>query len=114
MPTSSNTDLDLDTTIELKKEIKEPSMYNAFILNDDYTPMDFVVSILLSVFNKDMNEAMHIMVEAHKSDSALVDVYTNEIANEKKIRAERFAQAEGYPLLFKVEKVPENKPPFTP
>jgi ATP-dependent Clp protease adaptor protein ClpS len=74
-----------------------------FFYNDDFTSMDFVVDVLQLVFNKGNAEAYQIMMQVHKSDRAVVGVYTRDIARTKAITAVEMARKAGYPL--KVEAV---------
>ena len=62
-----NNDLDRGVLLETKPKTKKPSMYNVLLLNDDYTPMEFVVLVLESVFNKKQEEATQIMLHVHKN-----------------------------------------------
>lgn len=88
-----------------KIEIREPKMYKVIIYNDDFTPMDLVVEILEQVFNKTKEEAVRLMLGVHNSTSAVVGVYTKDIAKTKAAAATDMARKEGYPL--KIEAVEE-------
>lgn len=79
-------------------------MYKVLLLNDDYTPMDFVVQILQVVFNKDTEEAMRIMLDVHKSGSGLCGVYTFEIAETKVTQVMTAARQAQHPLQCIMEK----------
>ena len=67
--------------------LKHPSKYMVFILNDDYTSMEFVVEILMSIFHKTSQEAEAIMIEVHKEEKGLCGIYSHEIAENQKIMA---------------------------
>ncbi|MEO1953962.1 MAG: ATP-dependent Clp protease adaptor ClpS [Campylobacterales bacterium] len=90
----------LDNDLDLKEDIKVkfPKKYKVFILNDDYTSMDFVVDILMSVFRKSYEEAEAIMLEVHKKDKGLCGVYTHEIAQTKVMQVITRAKDNGFPL----------------
>ena len=93
------------TDYELFEEviIKHPKMYKVFILNDDYTSMDFVIDILISIFHKTYEQAQSIMLEVHKKDKGLCGVYTHEIAETKVMQVTKKAQDSGFPLKAVME-----------
>ena len=84
-------------------ELKEPSKYRVILHNDDYTPMDFVVDILMSIFSKSFEEAEIIMWRVHEKGSAVCGVYTFEIAETKVEQVKMKAREMGYPLLATLE-----------
>lgn len=84
-------------------EVQEPSMYNVIFLNDDYTPMDIVVAILVAVFQKQENEALDLMMQVHTKGRAIVGTYTHDIASTKQAQSLGFAKKQGFPLQVKVE-----------
>lgn len=90
---------------ELSEEvmIKHPKKYKVFILNDDYTSMDFVVDILMTIFHKSYEQAENIMLEVHKKDRGLCGVYTHEIAETKVIQVIKKAKDNGFPLKATME-----------
>lgn len=88
-------------------KLKIPRRYKVLIYNDDFTPMDFVVMILQTIFDKEYQEAVRLMMNVHKGNFAVVGLYTKDIAQTKAADAMQQARAEGYPL--KLEAVPEEK-----
>ena len=96
---ATNIELELDQEIM----IKHPKRYKVFILNDDYTSMDFVVDILISVFHKSYEQAENIMLEVHKKDRGLCGVYTHEIAETKVMQVIKKAKEGGFPLKATME-----------
>jgi len=86
-----------------KVMIKHPKKYKVYILNDDYTSMDFVVDILMSVFHKSYEQAENIMLEVHKKDRGLCGVYTHEIAETKVMQVIKKAKDSGFPLKATME-----------
>ena len=94
------------TDIAVKEKIKtqKPAMYKVFIMNDDYTPMEFVVEILETVFNKDHDEAMRIMLHVHRKGSGLCGVYTFDIAETKVTQVMMAARAAQHPLQCVMER----------
>ena len=87
----------------VETEIKEPSMYRVILHNDDYTPMDFVIDILISVFHKSFDEAEMIMWRVHEKGSAVCGIYTFEIAETKVEHVKMRAREMGFPLLATME-----------
>lgn len=87
--------------------LKEPRRYKVVIYNDDFTTMDFVVKILTTVFFKSENEAETLMMSVHKSGSAVVGIYSYDIALSKVRKATDMARQEGFPLKLTV--LPEDK-----
>lgn len=81
-----------------------PPKYKVYLLNDNYTSMDFVVEILTNVFYKSAEDAENIMLEIHKKERGLCGVYTHEIAETKVIQVERRAKDSGFPLKATMEK----------
>lgn len=84
-------------------KLKYPKKYKVFILNDDYTSMDFVVDILMNVFHKSFKEAENIMLEVHKKDRGLCGIYTHEIAETKVMQVFKQAKANNFPLRATME-----------
>lgn len=89
------------TTVEI--EIIEPKMYHVVLLNDDYTPMDFVIEILMAVFNKDYQQAQSIMLNVHYQQRGIAGTYTHEIATEKMNKTNKIAAMNEYPLQTVIE-----------
>lgn len=87
-----------------EQEVKAPSLYRVFLLNDDYTSMDFVVQVLESVFHKNPVEATQIMLHVHKNGKGLAGVFTREIAETKINSVHAAARKQGFPLKCELEK----------
>lgn len=90
---------------EAKPELKEPSMYKVFLLNDDYTPMEFVVTLLEKLFGMDREKATRIMLLVHSQGKGVCGIYTYEIAETKVAQVNEYAQRHQHPLLCSMEKV---------
>ena len=88
-----------------KPKVKPPSMYRVILVNDDFTPREFVVFVLVSIFRKDHSEARQIMITAHQGGKSLVGVYTYDVATSRVDRARKQATEAGYPLMFYTEEV---------
>ena len=96
-----------DTTTRPKPRTRtrlaRPPLHKVILLNDDYTPRDFVVRVLKAEFRITEDQAHRIMVTAHTRGACVVAVFTQEIAEAKATRATEMARNEGYPLLFTTE-----------
>ena len=96
-------DSDTKTKTRSKTKIALPPLYKVLLLNDDFTPRDFVVRVLKAEFRMSEDQALRVMVTAHTKGSCVVAVFTREIAEDKATRATDMAREEGYPLLFTTE-----------
>jgi ATP-dependent Clp protease adaptor protein ClpS len=92
----------LEEETEIRTE--RPSFFNVFLLNDDYTTMEFVVNILEGTFHKNLTEATQIMLHVHKQGIGLAGVYPREIAETKIESVHRTARENGFPLKCLMEK----------
>jgi len=86
-----------------KVKVSEPPLYKVLLLNDDYTSMDFVVSILEGVFQKSPAEATRIMLQVHNNGSGLCGIYPKGIAEAKLVAVDQRAKQEGFPLKCVME-----------
>jgi ATP-dependent Clp protease adaptor protein ClpS len=84
-------------------ELAEPPMYRVLLLNDDYTPMDFVVMILVNVFHKSPEEAERVMMNVHQQRKGECGVYTFEVAETKVETVKAIAKAQRHPLRCAME-----------
>ncbi len=85
-----------------KAALKPPPMYRVVMLNDDFTPMDFVVEVLMRFFHKSADEAHALMMRVHEKGSAVCGVYTREIAETRVMQVETAARAAGHPLRCEI------------
>ena len=92
-----------DTIIETQKKIIEPPMYKVLLHNDDFTPREFVVEILMSVFNKSMKTAIDLMWYVHENGVGLIEIYTYQVAETKIKLTTAMARENGYPLKTTME-----------
>lgn len=99
-------DDDGDTGIAVKSrtKTKKPSMYKVLLLNDDYTPMEFVVHILERFFGKNADEATQIMLNVHTKGVGVCGVFTYEVAETKASQVMDLARQQQHPLQCSVEK----------
>jgi len=86
-----------------RQETKKPDLYKVFLLNDDYTTMDFVVDVLESIFHKQPAEAFRIMMMVHTQGKGLCGVYTHEVAETKVDTVIERARESGFPLRAAME-----------
>lgn len=93
-----------NVALKTRPATQKPSMYKVYLLNDDYTPMEFVVQVLESIFNKSPEDAMRIMLEVHQSGLGLCGIYTFEIAETKVTQTLAAARHEQHPLQCTMEK----------
>ena len=87
-----------DTVVEEKIKLKAPSKWTVLVLNDDFTPMDFVIAIMMEVFHYDMSQAEELMMKIHLEGKAAVGLFSKEIAETKANRVMLLASQEQYPL----------------
>jgi len=93
-----------DTSIIDRVDFKEPPMYQVLIHNDDYTSMEFVVAILMQVFDKTEIEAERVMLRVHQSGIGVAGFYTYEIAETKAEFVHQLAQQNEFPLRCTLER----------
>jgi len=96
--------MDVKIDEKIKIRITEPDRYSVVFLNDDLTPMDFVIDVLVNVFKHTHDTAKNLTMQIHEDGSAVVGVYTFEIAEQKGVEATTLSRASGFPLQIKVEK----------
>ena len=89
---------------ETGEEVEEPPMYKVMLLNDDYTTMEFVVEILVYVFQKSSEEATRIMLNVHRSGVGVCGLYTLEVAETKVETVLTLARENGFPLKCIMER----------
>ena len=88
---------------EAKPKLKKPRMYKVLILNDDYTPMDFVVHILQAFFNLSDEKAQNIMLNVHTKGKGVCGVYTRDVAETKVDQVNDYSRQNQHPLLCTME-----------
>lgn len=102
-----NTDMSTDAVIEKKKttskKLEEPKRYKVILCNDDITPMDFVISLLMLVFKHTAESAYDITMTVHEKGSGVAGIYNYEIAEQKAADGINLARAYNWPLIIKVE-----------
>jgi ATP-dependent Clp protease adaptor protein ClpS len=102
----ADTDTDVknrqDHETKPKPKLKRPKRYHVVLINDDYTPMDFVVRILMEFFHKDIVEATSIMMEVHQKGEAIAGTYSLEVAETKVVAVIQHSRVHEFPLLAKI------------
>ena len=96
-----------DTIVEKKTKItdslKEPGKFKVIVCNDDVTPIEFVISMLITVFRHNEKSALELTLSIHNSGSAIAGTFTFEVAEQKALDGTNLARTHGYPLVLKVE-----------
>lgn len=101
---SQNNELQRGLLLDSQPKTKKPSMYNVLLLNDDYTPMEFVIMVLEKVFNKKQEEATQIMLHVHKKGIGVCGTFTYEVAESKCKSVMDMAKKNEHPLQSAMEK----------
>ena len=87
----------------VKPKTQRPKLWKVILLNDDYTPREFVVLVLKAVFRMNGEHAYHVMMTAHRRGACVIAVYTKDVADTKAKEATEFGKQKGYPLYFTTE-----------
>ena len=98
---SKTQDIKLDEKI--KKETQLPKKYKVIVLNDNQTPMEWVISILTEIFKHSQAQAEQLTLAIHSEGSAIAGIYSYEIAEQKSVEATMLSRNNGFPLAFKLE-----------
>ena len=88
---------------DVAPKTKRPPLYKVILLNDDYTPREFVVLVLKAVFRMGADTAQRVMMTAHRRGACVIAVYTRDVAETKATRATDAGKNQGYPLQFTTE-----------
>ncbi len=94
----------IETIVRPKQRTRPPSLYTVLLLNDDYTPMEFVVHVLQKFFQKEYNEANRIMLQVHHQGAGIAGVFPHEIAETKVYIVNQYARQNHHPLKCTMEK----------
>jgi ATP-dependent Clp protease adaptor protein ClpS len=89
--------------VETKRKVERPRLYKVILLNDDFTPREFVVTVLKGEFRLGEDQARRVMMTAHRLGVCVVAVFTRDVAETKATRATDAGKAKGYPLTFTTE-----------
>lgn len=92
------------TLLRPEEKTKTPSLYKVVILNDDFTPQDYVIHILQMFFRKNLEQATELMLQVHRKGSGIAGVFTLEVAETKTAQVNEYSKTHKYPLKCIVEK----------
>ena len=88
---------------KVRTKTERPRLHKVILLNDDYTPREFVVAVLKAEFRMNEDQAYRVMITAHKRGACVVAVFEKDIAETKATRATEMGRSKGYPLMFTTE-----------
>jgi ATP-dependent Clp protease adaptor protein ClpS len=97
----STTDIQLDEKV--KVTVSEPKRWKVILLNDDVTPMEFVIAVLTEIFRHNPDTARDVMLQVHQTGSGIAGIYSFEIAEAKAVEATNLARTNNHPLQIKLE-----------
>ena len=100
---STDDNHDLQVIEQTRPKIAEPTLYKVVLLNDDYTPMEFVIDILARFFNHNEEQATQIMLAVHTQGKGVCGIYTKDVAETKAMQVNQFSRQQKHPLLCEVE-----------
>ena len=86
-----------------KPKVERPKLWKVILLNDDYTPREFVVMVLKAVFRMNEDQAYNVMMTAHQRGACVIAVFTKDVADTKAKEATELGKSKGYPLFFTTE-----------
>jgi ATP-dependent Clp protease adaptor protein ClpS len=89
--------------VQPKTKTARPPLYKVILLNDDYTPREFVVQVLKAVFRMNESQAYRVMMTAHQRGACVIAVFTRDVAETKAKEATELGKSNGYPLFFTTE-----------
>ena len=88
---------------KVKPKTQRPKLWKVILLNDDYTPREFVVQVLKAVFRMNEDQAYNVMMTAHQRGACVIAVFTKDVADTKAKEATELGKSSGYPLFFTTE-----------
>lgn len=94
---------------EQKPQLKRPSMYQVVLMNDDYTPMEFVVEVLEQFFYMNREQATQVMLTVHTQGKGVCGIFTRDIAETKAAQVNQYARQSEHPLLAEIEAVADDE-----
>ena len=96
-------DIDVKPDTVAKPKIEQPRLYKVILINDDYTPREFVIGVLMMVFHMSEDQAYRIMMTAHQRGACVVAAFTRDIAESKATEGTNAGRQKGHPLEFTTE-----------
>lgn len=100
---SINSKIDTITAVKEKIRVKEPERYKVIFINDDFTPMEFVMSLLMDIFHHPEEPAKEIMLKVHTEGKGVAGIYFFEIAEQKATESMTVSRTAGFPLQVEIE-----------
>jgi len=100
---STAIDIDIQIDEKITDLVKEPSRYHVIFMNDNATPIEWVVDLLINIFKHSQSSAENLTMEIHTNGSAVVGTYSYEIAEQKTVEATQLSREHGFPLQIKLE-----------
>jgi ATP-dependent Clp protease adaptor protein ClpS len=100
---SQQTTVTPKTKTKTKPKVERPKLWKVILLNDDYTPREFVVTVLKAVFRMNEDQAYNVMMTAHQRGACVIAVFTKDVADTKAKEATELGKSKGYPLFFTTE-----------
>ena len=94
---------DVKPRTRTKTKVERPKLWKVILLNDDYTPREFVVAVLKAVFRMNESQAYRVMITAHQRGACVIAVFTRDVAETKAKEATELGKSKGYPLFFTTE-----------
>jgi ATP-dependent Clp protease adaptor protein ClpS len=91
------------TRTKVRPKTERPPLYKVILLNDDYTPREFVVQVLKAVFRMNEDQSYRVMMTAHRRGACVIAVYARDVAETKANEATELGKSKGYPLFFTTE-----------
>ena len=101
---STYTDTEVVIDEKIRQESKEPGKYKVIMINDDTTPMDWVIGVLMTIFKHSETTAKDITLKVHNEGSGIAGIYTYEIAEQKAVEATTASRERGFPLQMRIDK----------
>ncbi len=98
-----STEIEVNIDEKIKSTVHEPSLYNVIMVNDEQTPMDFVIDVLEKIFKHSRESAENLTLTIHNDGSAVVGTYTYELAEQKATETVNLSRSNGFPLQLKID-----------
>lgn len=98
-----STDVEINIDEKIKNVIREPSKYNVIMINDDVTPMDFVIEVLEKIYRHSRESAENLTLTIHNEGAAVIGTYSYELAEQKATETVNLSRSNGFPLQIKID-----------
>ena len=108
MSDKDESDEEQELLVKTRPKTKRPPLYKVLLINDDYTPMEFVIYVLQTFFSYDKEKATQIMLAVHTKGKGVCGIYTKEVAETKSNQINNFAKQNEHPLVSDIEPIDEE------